>query len=76
MSLYGRHGNILNKDFTDQVSPLKGYDHMYRPSYVKKSADSQYHLLFSYVHDYLQYQIATIGPCYIVCARGMQSLKY
>ena len=31
------------------------------------------------MHDYLQCQIqwvGTVGPCYIMCARGMQWLQY
>ena len=30
-------------------------------------------LVLQYLHDYFQCQI---GPCYAVCARGMQSLKH
>ena len=39
---------------------------------------TSYLIVLQYVHDYLQCQKGrpTIGPCYIVCARAMQSLKY
>ena len=51
---------------------------MYRTAYVIISANPRYHLLLvlQYVCDYLESQIGTIGFCYIVCARGMQSLNY
>ena len=47
-------------------------------AYVNISANPRSHLLLvlQYVHDYLQSQIGTIDPCYIVCTQGMQSLNY
>ena len=65
--------------FSPRPTPktLKGYNHMYRPTYVKISASFRYNLVLvlQYVHDNLQSQIGTIGPCYIVWTRGMQSLN-
>ena len=62
------------------LSTIRIYIYIYIYMYVKISGTSRYHSLhvLQFIHDDLQGKmvLVTTGPCYTVCTRETQLLKY